>query len=148
MELKRSMIQTKANIRSKIKTEKKPNSAANRISADFMALLDNQFPVAELSYTIKLKSASDFAQKLNIHVNHLNRSVKTINNKSTSNIIRDRILAESKRLLEQTDWNVSEIAYCLGFTEVTHFNNFFKKGLSMNPSQFRKSLIENRKHKT
>jgi AraC-like DNA-binding protein len=145
MELNKSMIQTAANIRAKIKTEKKPNSAANRISADFIALLDNQFPIADLSYTIKLKSASDFAQKLNIHVNHLNRSVKAINNKSTSNIIRDRILAESKRLLEQTDWNVSEIAYALGFTEVSHFNNFFKKAMNMNPSQFRKSLNENSK---
>lgn len=112
-----------------------------------MELLEGQFPIADLRNTLKLRSASDFAQKLDIHVNHLNRSVKAINNKSTSIIIRDRILAESIHLLKQTDWNVSEIAYALGFTEVTHFNNFFKKGMNMNPSQFRKSLNENRKNK-
>jgi AraC-like DNA-binding protein len=148
MELNKSMIQTAANIRAKIKTEKKPNSAANRISADFLQLLESQFPITDLRNTLKLRSASDFAQKLDIHVNHLNRSVKAINNKPTSVIIRGRILAESKRLLKQTEWNVSEIAYALGFTEVTHFNNFFKKAMNMNPTQFRKSLIKNRKHKT
>ena len=119
------------------------NTAANRISADFMELLESQFPVTDLRNTIKLRSASDFAQKLNIHVNHLNRSVKSIFNTATSVIIRERILAESKRLLKQSDWNVSEIAYALGFTEVTHFNNFFKKEMDMNPSQFRRSKIEN-----
>lgn len=133
------MNQTATKKQLTIKTEEPSNSAANRISTDFLELLESQFPISDLRHILKLRTASDFAQKLNIHVNHLNRSVKAINNKSTSNIIRDRILAESKRLLDQTDWNVSEIAYCLGFTEVTHFNNFFKKALNMNPSQYRKS---------
>lgn len=137
--IRKSMNQTATKKQLTIKTEEPSNSAANRISTDFLELLESQFPISDLRHILKLRTASDFAQKLNIHVNHLNRSVKAINNKSTSNIIRDRILAESKRLLDQTDWNVSEIAYCLGFTEVTHFNNFFKKALNMNPSQYRKS---------
>ncbi|WP_339901752.1 helix-turn-helix transcriptional regulator [uncultured Cyclobacterium sp.] len=141
------MIQTATKIRPTIKTEGHSNSASNRINTDFLKLLESQFPITDLHNTLKLRSASDFAQKLDIHVNHLNRSVKAINNKPTSNIIRNRILAESKRLLRQTDWNVSEIAYALGFTEVTHFNNFFKKGMDMNPSQFRKSLNESSKNK-
>ena len=141
------MSQTANKIRAKIKTEENSNSAAKRISTDFLELLENQFPITDLRKTLKLRSASAFAHKLDIHVNHLNRSVKAINDKPTSIIISERILAETKRLLKQTEWNVSEIAYALGFTEVTHFNNFFKKEMNMNPSQFRKSLIENRKQK-
>jgi|TARA_R110001592_G_scaffold236638_1_gene494993 AraC-like DNA-binding protein len=137
------LIQTAVEIRPKRQIEKEPNSAANRISTDFMELLENQFPVADQNYTLKLRSASDFAQKLNIHVNHLNRSLKAILNKSTSIINRDRKVAEAKRLLGQTDWSVSEIAYCLGFTEVPHFNNFFKRVLNMNPSLYRKLLNKN-----
>jgi AraC-like DNA-binding protein len=115
--------------------------AAKRINSGFMALLDSQFPLQDFRSTLKLKSPSDFAQNLHIHVNHLNKTVKAINHKTTSALIKERILAESKRLLEQSLWNVSEIAYSLGFTEVTHFNNFFKKQTDMNPSQFRKSMI-------
>ncbi|WP_057939793.1 helix-turn-helix domain-containing protein [Algoriphagus resistens] len=137
------MIQTATKIQPKIKAEVPSNSAATRINADFLELLESQFPITDLRNTLKLRSASDFAEKLSVHVNHLNRTVKAINHKPTSVFIRDRILAESKRLLEQSNWNVSEIAYALGFTEVTHFNNFFKKAMNMNPSQFRQSLTEN-----
>ncbi|WP_353681489.1 helix-turn-helix domain-containing protein [Algoriphagus sp.] len=33
---------------------------------------------------------------------------------------------------------MSEIAFALGFNEVTHFNNFFKKQVNSSPTQFRK----------
>lgn len=134
------MIQTATEVKPKIKTDAQANSAAKRISADFLQLLENQFPITDLRHPLKLKSASDFAQKLSIHVNHLNRTLKAVHDQSTSVLIRERILAESERMLERNDWNVSEIAYGLGFSEVTHFNNFFKKGMDMSPSQFRKSL--------
>ncbi|MCE7058133.1 helix-turn-helix domain-containing protein [Algoriphagus sp. AGSA1] len=136
------MIQTVTKIHRKIKTEVPSSSAAKRISTDFLKLLESQFPITDLRTNLKLRSASDFAEKLCVHVNHLNRTVNAIFNKPTSVIIRDRILVESKRLLEQSDWNVSEISYALGFTEVTHFNNFFKKAMNMNPTQYRKSLTE------
>jgi AraC-like DNA-binding protein len=70
-------------------------------------------------------------------VNHLNRSIKENTDKTTSQIIADRILRESKILLKHSSWNVSEIAYALGFTEVTHFSNFFKKHTMLSPLKFR-----------
>jgi AraC-like DNA-binding protein len=44
---------------------------------------------------------------------------------------------ESKILLKHSGWNVSEIAYALGFTETTHFNSFFKKHVELSPLKFR-----------
>nr|WP_262914147.1 helix-turn-helix domain-containing protein [Portibacter lacus] len=40
-------------------------------------------------------------------------------------------------MIRQKNWNISEIAYSLGFNEVSHFNNFFKKHTSMRPTDFR-----------
>jgi AraC family transcriptional activator of pobA len=74
---------------------------------------------------------------LTIHVNHLNRALKETTQKTTSEIIAERILQEAKILLKHTDWNISEIAYSLGFEEPTHFNNFFKKNIQLTPRQFR-----------
>jgi AraC-like DNA-binding protein len=108
-----------------------------RISLLFLELLERQFPIDDNHQKINLRSASDFAKQLNIHINHLNRSVKVTTSKTTSQIIAGRILQESKILLKQSAWNVSEIAYALGFTEVTHFNNFFKKHVNLNPLKFR-----------
>lgn len=112
-------------------------NASQRISTIFLELLERQFPVDENHQAVKLRAASDFAQQLNVHVNHLNRAVKDVTGKTTSQIIGERILQEAKILLKHSPWNVSEIAYALGFAETTHFNNFFKKHTSLSPLQFR-----------
>lgn len=121
-----------------LQVDTKSSSASQRISTLFLELLERQFPVDDLHTTIQLRTASDFAEQLNVHVNHLYRAVKEINNKTTTELIANRILQEAKILLKHSVWNVSEVAYALGFSEVTHFNNFFKKHTQMNPTQFRK----------
>lgn len=119
------------------KIENQHTNASHRISAFFFGLLERQFPVDDTRRTLNLRSASDFAEQLNVHVNHLNRAVKETTQKTTSRHIAERILRESKILLKHSAWNVSEIASALGFTEVTHFNNFFKKHAQLSPLKFR-----------
>jgi AraC-like DNA-binding protein len=119
------------------KFDKQPINASQRISTLFLELLERQFPIDENHQSISLRSASDFAKQLNVHVNHLNRAVKDTTEKTTSQIIAERLLQESKILLKHSTWSVSEIAYALGFTEVTHFNNFFKKHTRLSPLKFR-----------
>ena len=114
-----------------------PINASRRISTLFLELLERQFPIDENHTKIKLRSASDFATQLNIHVNHLNRALKESLQKSTSQIIAERIMKEAKNLLANSYLNISEIAYALGFVEATHFNNFFKKHTQLSPSKFR-----------
>ena len=119
------------------KFDKQPINASQRISTLFLELLERQFPIDENHQSITLRSASDFAKQLNIHVNHLNRAIKDTTEKTTSQVIAERLLQESKILLKHSSWSVSEIAYALGFTEVTHFNNFFKKHTRLSPLKFR-----------
>lgn len=111
--------------------------AKSRITAVFTELLERQFPIESPSQRFSLRSAKDFAEKLAVHVNHLNRSVKETTGKTTTNIITERVLSEAKSLLKHTDWNVAEIGYCLGFEEAAHFNNFFKKQTANTPGAFR-----------
>ena len=113
-------------------------NASLRIASIFLELLERQFPVDESHSSIQMRTPSEFANQLNIHVNHLNRAVKEMTGKTTSQLIADRLVQESKILLKQSNWNVSEIAFALGFNEVTHFNNFFKKQVNSSPTQFRK----------
>lgn len=117
--------------------EKQPINAAQRISALFLELLERQFPIDDTHPQVKLRSASDFAGQLNVHVNHLNRAVRETTQKTTSQLITERLVQESKTLLKQSRWSVADVAYALGFTEVTHFNNFFKKHVQLSPTKFR-----------
>lgn len=121
--------------------EKQPINASQRIATLFSELLERQFPIEEFHTHVQLRTASDFASQLNVHVNHLNRAVKEALQKTTSQLIAERILQEAKVLLKHSTWNVGEIAYSLGFAEVTHFNNFFKKHVQTSPLKFRNQTV-------
>ena len=112
-------------------------NAANRISLLFIDLLERQFPIESSSQIIQLKFPNDFAAILGVHINHLNKVLKETTSKSTTEIINGRIVEEAKILLKQTQWNVSEIAFSLGFDEISHFSNFFKKHAGFSPLKFR-----------
>jgi AraC family transcriptional regulator, transcriptional activator of pobA len=117
--------------------DRQPFNASHRITAMFTELLERQFPIEDNHPKLQIRSASDFAEQLNVHVNHLNRAVKDTTGKTTTQVIAERLIQEAKVLLKHSKWNVGEIAFALGFTEVTHFNNFFKKHLHTSPLKFR-----------
>lgn len=120
------------------KLDKQPINASQRIATLFLELLERQFPIDDNHKQVTLRSASDYAGQLHVHVNHLNRAVKEITQKTTTQLIAERVLQEARILLKHSNWTVAEIAYALGFTEPTHFNNFFKKLTQTSPLQFRK----------
>lgn len=99
--------------------------------------MERQFPIESHNQTLRLRTAKDYADRLSVHVNHLNKVLKENTGKTTTDIISSRIAQEAKILLKHTDWNISEIAYSLGFEEVAHFSNFFKKQVSVAPLAFR-----------
>ncbi|MEY4204947.1 MAG: hypothetical protein RL013_2651 [Bacteroidota bacterium] len=117
----------------------RPVNASARISSLFLELLERQFPVDDEHRHIELRTPSDFARQLSVHVNHLNRAVKAVMQKTTSEIIAERLVRESVILLRHSNWSVSEIAWALGFSETTHFNNFFKKHVLMSPLKYKNS---------
>ncbi|WP_118953320.1 helix-turn-helix domain-containing protein [Taibaiella helva] len=113
------------------------HNASARVTSLFIELLERQFPIESPNQKVMLRTAKDYANRLAIHVNYLNKVLKESTGKTTTHLIGSRIAQEAKILLKQTDWNISEIAYCLGFEEVAHFSNFFKKQTSVSPLQFR-----------
>lgn len=113
------------------------HTASARVSSLFIELLERQFPIESPQQKLNLRTAKDYAERLAVHVNHLNRVMKENTGKTTTDIITGRIIQEAKILLKQTNWNISEIAYSLGFEEVAHFSNFFKKQTTLTPVAFR-----------
>jgi AraC family transcriptional regulator, transcriptional activator of pobA len=120
-----------------IETLYKHTDANARITSVFTELLERQFPIESPSQRFTLRSARDFAEQLAVHVNHLNRAIRLTTGKTTTAHIFERLASEAKALLKHTNWNISEISYCLGFEEPAHFNHFFKKQTSVTPSYFR-----------
>ncbi|MGN8057664.1 helix-turn-helix domain-containing protein [Pedobacter sp. 22163] len=116
------------------------DSGHSRIVTAFNGLLRRQFPVDMPLQPIKLKKASDYADKLAVHVNHLNMAVQSATGKSTTRHISELIFSEAKSLLSFTSYSIAEIAFCLGFEYQSYFNRFFKKYSGVTPSNFRKNF--------
>lgn len=112
--------------------------ASERIASLFGALLERQFPAGNTL----LKSPSDFARQLNIHVNHLNKALKEITGQTTTQLINERILQEARILLQNTNLTISEIAWSLGFEAANHFSGFFKSRAGIPPTTYRQSNID------
>lgn len=119
----------------------KQSNAAFRISNLFKELLERQFPIDSPERSLKLNTATDYARNLSVHVNYLNRAVKQHTGKTTTEHIALRIVQEAQALLQHTDWNISEIAYSLGFEYPAYFNNFFKKMTGATPGEVRNTLV-------
>ena len=108
-----------------------------RLTAVFMELLERQFPVDSPQQRFSLRSAGDYAERLSVHVNHLNRCVKQTTGKTTTSLILERIAVEARALLKHTDWTIAEVGYSLGFKEPAHFTSFFRRQTGDSPSGFR-----------
>lgn len=76
----------------------------------------------------------------------MNRPAKSLTNlfanhieKSPLQIIQDRILLESKRILLNSKKSIKEIAFELGFEDIQSFSRFFKNKVSISPKEFREN---------
>jgi AraC family transcriptional activator of pobA len=113
------------------------HNASARVAALFIELLERQFPLESPQQRLQLRTAGDYADRLAVHVNHLNKVLKENTGRTTTELISRRLTQEAKLLLRQTTWSVSEIATSLGFPEVAHFSNFFKRQTTVSPLAFR-----------
>lgn len=82
--------------------------------------------------------AEDYAQMLHLSAATLERKVQAATGKTVFEIGQDLLLKEAKRLLLQGRLSQKEIADRLGFREVAHFANWFRKGTAFAPGQYGK----------
>lgn len=117
------------------------SNAAQRTTELFLLLLEEQFPVDYPNKALQLKSAADYANRLSVHVNHLNRVVKSVSGKTTSELIAARICTEAIRMLQQSALSISEVAFALGFEEPASFSAFIRRHTGSSPSSYRRTIV-------
>ncbi|OUS00985.1 AraC family transcriptional regulator [Flavobacteriales bacterium 33_180_T64] len=106
------------------------------VSPSYFKILDNlEKLINKHFYTEKLPRF--YANQLNITTKHLNRVVKNTINKTTSQLISERILLEAKRLIVHSDNNLASIANMLEFSDYAYFSKNFKSKTGFTPMGFR-----------
>ncbi len=87
---------------------------------------DSQFKVQDLN------------QALGYSKSQLYRKLKAITGKSVNEYIRGRRLSRAAKLLLETQLNISEVTYKVGFNDLPYFRKCFKAEFGQNPSEFAK----------
>lgn len=97
----------------------------------FSALVEKHFRT--------LHKVSDYAELMNKSPKTLANVLKGMGEKSPLQIIHQRIILESKKLLLYTDKSVKEISFELNFPDPVQFSRLFKNETGLAPIDFKKS---------
>ncbi len=123
----------------RIEREKRKISGSGIMSNEDSMLFLQFRKLVEAKYKENI-SISAYAKELNLSTKTLNSLVKSKTGKTTSQVLKQRVILEAKRQLCHSKSLVNEIGYDLGFQDPSYFVKFFKKHVKSTPSEFRNSI--------
>ncbi len=83
---------------------------------------------------------SQLALQYNYSLSHLSKKFKQEMNMCFSDYLKRIRIEQSCRLLENSDYKISEIANLVGYENIKFFNKIFKENLKMTPREFKNHL--------
>jgi AraC-like DNA-binding protein len=111
--------------------KEEPDSTPDSTIIKFKQLIEDNFT--------KEKNVSPYAEKLNMNSSCLNELTKRTTGITAGELIRNRVIDETKKLLYSTGISGKEIAFQLGFDDPAYFSRFFKKYTDTTLKEFRKN---------
>ncbi|MBK8502873.1 MAG: helix-turn-helix domain-containing protein [Saprospiraceae bacterium] len=114
-------------------------SAANNVSQYMQERLDRFTELLE-THVATHKEVSHYADMLHLSTYQLNAITKAALGKTVSELIDEYIILESKRYLLATSNLVNQVAFLLGYEDVSYFIRFFKKHTGHTPVVFRRNF--------
>ena len=108
------------------------NSALQDRLEEFLSLLE--------THVTNHKQVSTYAEMMNLSSYQLNAATKIALGKTASELINDEIILESKRQLLATPNQIKEIAYLMGYEDISYFTRFFRKQTGYSPEAFRQKF--------
>jgi len=126
---------------SRIKALREPNALATIIEKEEPAVLSKFKDAVELYYKSK-HTPAQYADLLNVTPKLLGKLTKNYFNKTTTELIQERIIIEAKRELYLTQKTVKEIASELGFEDAYYFSRLFKKYAQISPQFYREKITQ------
>lgn len=108
----------------------RPVSLPSRIVQDFLGLV-------ELNLT-QHWTVGQYAEALEVNRDRLNAVVRRAIGRTPHAHIQARLMDETKTLLLQSDLQMAEIAYRLGFSDAAYFSRFFQRHEDLPPGKYRR----------
>ncbi|MEM0518491.1 ATP-binding protein [Aequorivita flava] len=104
----------------------------NSVDEKFISLVISE---VEKNLGNEYYSVEDLANSVGFSRSQLNRKLKSLTNKSPNQLIREFRLTRAKEMLEQKSASVSEIAYSVGYSNLSYFSKSYKEAFGEPPSE-------------
>lgn len=88
-------------------------------------------------YFLKERASSFYASKLALSTNTFSKKVKQQFGKTPTQLIKERVILEAKKMLHLTHKSIKEIAFELNFEDEFYFSRYFKKSVGLSPTHYR-----------
>ena len=98
--------------------------------------LNHAMQVVEKNLENESFNRDQMAEELAMSPSTLYRKIKSLTGLTTNAFIRSIRLKRAAQLLRDSQYNISEIAYIVGFQDLKYFRTSFKNQFGMNPSEY------------
>ncbi|MEK3724464.1 response regulator transcription factor [Paenibacillus sp. FSL H8-0034] len=93
---------------------------------------------------MKSLKLSDLADAFHVTPSYISSLFKKTLDENFVNFLNDIRIELSKRLLEQGQYKINEIAFMVGYNNITYFDRVFKTRTSMTPNEYMSSWMRER----
>lgn len=113
------------------------HKANSDVVAQFHRNLKTYYKSNDISSIRSLPTVSYFAEKANLSPGYFSDLVRKEVGITPKDMITHHIVAHAKQMLINTDNDVAQIAYILGYEYPAHFSRIFRRVTGQTPTQFR-----------
>lgn len=83
-------------------------------------------------------SLDELSRVVNLNPNYLSSLFKKATDQTITNFLIEIRIDKAKELLKQTNSNISEIAYNVGYSDAKYFSKLFRRKVGIKPNEYRK----------
>ena len=81
-----------------------------------------------------------------MHPTHFIRYFRTRTGQTPARYVAERRMESAKRMLENTELDVSAVMEQVGLQEASHFARLFRKQYALTPTEYRREFRKEQKH--
>jgi AraC family transcriptional activator of pobA len=132
--LKIFFLKLRQNFSKLVSSQNESGSTINNTVYRFNQLVDK--------YYMQIQHVKEYAELMGESPVQINRAIKSVTGKTSSEIIIERLILEAKRLLLFSDLSNKEVAFKLNYEDPSYFARIFRKKTGFTPSAFRVTMKE------
>jgi len=133
----RKLLELRRKLQARYQSLQPATETASKAIQQEDAFLQKLREVVEANITDENFRIPEICKAMGVSRTQLHRKLKALTGRSTSQVINSIRLQKARHLLETTDWNVSQVAYEVGFQDHSYFSRLFQQEFGVLPSELK-----------